>query len=99
MNAAIASNSRIRGASTWLSLILLALLCAAIWLGHLFTFWFVQQLPFAFMFALGTYLSFVIPAFFALIAVKIALDIENRRASRAYLRALAAIGQAADIQA
>jgi hypothetical protein len=92
MGAAIASNSRIRGASIWLGLTLFLLLCAAIWLGHIFTFWFVQQLPFAVMFALGTYLSFVIPAVFALVAVKIALDIENRRASRAYLRALAAIG-------
>ena len=92
MNAAIASNSRIRGTSIWLSLIIFLLLCAAIWLGHIFSFWFVQQVPFAVMFAIGVYLPVVVPAFFGLIAVKIGLDIENRRMSRAYLRALEAVG-------
>jgi hypothetical protein len=92
MAAAMASNSRIRGGGTWFSLILFALLCAAIWLGSLFSFWFVQQLSFEAMFAIGTYLPTVIPGFFALVAAKIAIDIEQRRANRAYLRTLDAIG-------
>lgn len=92
MHAAIASHSRIRGAGVWLGLGLFLLLCAAIWLGHIFSFWFVQQLPFPVMYALGVYLPVAIPAFFALVAVKIALALENSRLRRAYMRALTAVG-------
>lgn len=92
LEAAMASKSRIRGGGLWFTAILLALLCLAIWAGHLFSFWLVQQLPFAVMFAIGPYLPLALPGLFSLIAVKLALDIEQRRASRAYLAALAARG-------
>ena len=92
IEAALASKSRIRGGGFWFTLILLGLLSLAIWAGHLLAFWLVQQLPFAIMFAVGTYFPVMIPAFLALIAVKIALDIEQARSARAYLAGLAASG-------
>ena len=49
----------------WLSATLFVGLLAAVWLGHLVTFWAVQQLPFEWMFAIGTYLPTLIPALLA----------------------------------
>jgi hypothetical protein len=92
LEAAMASKSRLRGGGTWFTAILFALLCLAIWAGHVVTFWLVQQLPFAVMFAIGPYLPVLLPGMFCLFAVKLALDIEQRRVSRAYLAALAARG-------
>jgi hypothetical protein len=92
MAAAIASNSRAGGSNAWFGLALFVLLCTAIWLGHLTAFWLVQQLPIEAMFTLGPYLPVVIPAALTLIAVQFALDIERRRAGRAYRRSLSAVG-------
>lgn len=90
--AALNSSSRIRGGGTWFSLALLALLCLAIWLGHLLAFWGAQQLPFPVMFALGPWLPVILPAVLCLVAVQLALNLEQRRASRVYFNRLAAIG-------
>ena len=92
MAAALASNSRGRGGGLWFTLALTASLCLAIWLGGLLTFWGVQQLPFPVMFAIGTWLSLLVPAMLCVVAVKLMLDFEQRRAGRAYLARLAAIG-------
>lgn len=92
MGAALRSSSRVRGGGTWFTAILLVLLCLAVWAGHLATFWLVQRLPFAAMFALGPYLPVVIPALFALFCLKLAIDVEQWRAQRAYLSVLAARG-------
>jgi hypothetical protein len=92
LEAALNSRSRATGGGFWFSLILFGLLCLAIWAGHLLAFWLVQQLPFPVMFAAGPYVPVVVPAFLALVAVKLALDIEQARVARSYLAGLAAAG-------
>lgn len=92
MAAAIASSSRAKGGGIWFTLFLFAALYVALWLGGFLTFWGVQQLPFAVMFAIGPWLPDIVTAVLCLVAVKLALDFEQRRAGRAYLKRLAAIG-------
>lgn len=92
MASAFASRSRARGGGIWFSLVLFLLLGLAIWLGHLTSFWLVQQLPVAAMMALAPWLPVFIPAYFCLVAAKAALDIEQHRVTRAYLSSLAATG-------
>ncbi|MGX7952254.1 hypothetical protein ACWPM1_06760 [Tsuneonella sp. HG249] len=91
MASAMGSTSRYRGGGAWFSYGLLLLLVLAVWIGHLAAFWLAQQLPFPAMFALGPWLPTVLPAILCLIAVKLAIDFEQRRANRAYLARLAAI--------
>jgi hypothetical protein len=85
MKASMAARSRAITAN-WLVLMLAVGLIAAVELGHLFAFWFVQQLPFEVMFAIGTSLPTVIPALFALIAVLMVGSIQNWAVRRAYLK-------------
>ena len=92
IEAALASRSRGQGNPLVGSAILFALLMAAIWLGTLSTFYFVQRLPLGAMFMFGPYLPIVLPALFCLFAVGIAMKIQQRLAERSYLNHLAAIG-------
>ena len=85
MKASMAARSRAISVY-WLALMLAAGLVAAMELGHLFAFWFVQRLPFEVMFAIGTSLPTVIPALFALIAVILVGSVQNWAVRRAYLR-------------
>jgi len=85
MKASMASRSRAISVH-WLMLMLGAGLIAAVELGHLFAFWFVQQLPFEVMFAIGPSLPTVVPALFALIVVILVGSIQNWAVRRAYLK-------------
>jgi hypothetical protein len=91
MAAAVASHSRGDG-SWWFGITVFLLLALAIWLGHFASFWLVQQVPFAVMFAIGIYMPIAIPALFGLVAVWLALRIEQRFAGKRYLKRLDAIG-------
>lgn len=82
--AAQASRSRTLNVH-WLSIALFLGLVAAVWAGHAVSFWFVQQLPFAWMFAIGVYLPTLIPAVLAYFVVACAGSLQNRALSRAYL--------------
>lgn len=92
IEAALASRSRGQGHPLLGSAILFALLVAAIWLGHLSTFFLVQRLPFEAMFMIGPYLPILLPALLCLFAVGVALRAQQRLAERSYLQHLAAIG-------
>ena len=85
MKASMAARSRAISVY-WLALLLAAGLVFAIERGHLFAFWFVQQLPFEVMFVIGTSLPTVIPALFALVAVILVGSVQNRAVRRAYLK-------------
>jgi hypothetical protein len=98
MKAIMAARSRAVSA-TWLGLMLGAGLLAAVWAGPLFAFWFVQQLPFAVMFAIGPSLPTVITALLALIAVMIVGSFQNWAIRRAYLRNFVKLGIPAEIEA
>jgi hypothetical protein len=76
----------------WLSAALFVGLVAAMWLGHLVTFWAVQQLPFEWMFAIGTYLPTLIPAVLAYLVVALVASMQNRAMSRAYLANFTRLG-------
>lgn len=91
MAAAMAVRSRAISLP-WLYVVLILGLLLAVWAGHLFAFWFVQQLPFEWMFAIGAYLPTVIPALFAWFAVVLVARIQNRAIGRAYLRNMAKLG-------
>lgn len=92
MASALASSSRARGGGLWFTLALLLLLCLAVWIGHLAAFMLAQELPLPALFLVGPWLPVLLPAALGLIAVKLALDLEQGRAGRAYLARLAAIG-------
>ena len=85
MKASMAARSRAISVY-WLALLLAAGLVFAIERGHLFAFWFVQQLPFEVMFVIGTSLPTVIPALFALVAVILVGSVQNWAVRRAYLK-------------
>ena len=68
MAAAMAARSR-AVSLYWATAGLMVGLLAAVWADHLVSFWFGQQLPFAWMFALGPYLPTIVPALFAFIVV------------------------------
>jgi len=87
MAAAMAARSRPLSLH-WLFLLLLVGLVLAVWVGHLFAFWFVQRLPFEWMFAIGTYLPTVIPALFAYFVVVLVAQAQNFALRRAYLSSL-----------
>jgi hypothetical protein len=92
--------SRSRAVSVhWLLVALVAGLLAAVWVGHLFAFWLVQQLPPSWMFAIGPDLPTVIPALFALVVVLVIGSVQQRAISRAYLRSFARLGIPTEIQA
>jgi hypothetical protein len=83
----------------WLSAGLFLGLAAAVWAGHAVTFWFVQQLPFAWMFAIGTYLPTLIPATFAFVVVAVVGTFQNRAVARAYLSNFERLGIPEEIEA
>src|SRR5690348_10664192 len=92
--------SRSRAVSVhWLLVALVAGLLAAVWVGHLFAFWLVQQLPPSWMFAIGPDLPSVIPALFALVVVLVIGSVQQRAISRAYLRSFARLGIPTQIEA
>ncbi len=96
--AAMAARSRSVSVH-WLSTALFVGLLAAVWFGHFATFWTVQQLPFAWMFAIGTYLPTLIPAVLAYLVVALVASVQNRAISRAYLANFAALGIPQEIEA
>lgn len=83
----------------WLSAGLFLGLAAAVWAGHAVTFWFVQQLPFAWMFAIGTHLPTLIPALFAFVVVAVVGTFQNRAVGRAYLNNFDRLGIPQEIEA
>jgi hypothetical protein len=91
MAAALAARSRTVPVY-WLSAALFAGLVAAVWLGHLVTFWGVQQLPFEWMFAVGAYLPTLIPALLAYLVVALVASVQNGAMRRAYLANFTRLG-------
>ena len=85
MKASMAARSRAISVY-WLALLLAVGLVLAIEWGHLFAFWFVQQLPFTVMFAIGPTLPTTIPALFALVVVILVGSVQNWAIRRAYLK-------------
>jgi hypothetical protein len=83
----------------WLSAALFVGLLAAVWLGHLVTFWLVQQLPFEWMFAIGSYLPTLIPALLAYLVVALVASVQDRVMRRAYLANFARLGIPQEIEA
>jgi hypothetical protein len=98
MKASMASRSR-PVSVTWLLVVLGVGLVVAVEAGHWFAFWFVQQLPFPVMFAIGTTLPTAIPALFALIVVLLVGSLQNWAIRRAYLRNFPKLGIPTEIDA
>lgn len=98
MKASMASRSRPISV-TWLLVVLIVGLVAAMEAGHWFAFWFVQQLPFPVMFAIGTSLPTAIPALFALVVVILVGSLQNRAIRHAYLRNFPKLGIPTEIDA
>ncbi len=84
---------------TWLVVALFIGLYLAVWSGGLFAFWFVQQLPFGWMFALGPELPTVTIAFFAYVVVVLISSVQNRFIHRAYLRNFSRLGIPLEVEA
>jgi hypothetical protein len=98
MAAAMAARSR--AVSLYLATAgLMVGLLAAVWAGHLVSFWFVQQLPFAWMFALGPYLPTIVPALFAFIVVVLVAAYQQSAISRAYFANFTRLGIPTEIEA
>ena len=83
----------------WLTAALFVGLLAAVWLGHLVAFRAVQQLPFEWMFAIGTYMPTLIPALLAYLVVALVASVQNRAISRAYLANFTRLGIPQEIEA
>ena len=98
MQAAMASRSRPVSVA-WLLMLLVVGLIVALEAGHRTAFWFVQQLPFSVMFAIGTWLPTTIPALFAFVVVVLVGSIQNRAIHRSYLRNFTALGIPREIDA
>ncbi len=98
MKASMAARSRAIS-PTWLGLMLGTALFVAVWAGPLLAFWFVQQLPFELMFAIGPSLPTVITALLALIAVLIVGSVQNWAVRRAYLGNFVKLGIPTEIEA
>ena len=96
--AAMAARSRPISLS-WLLALLFAGLLLAVWAGGLFSFWFVQQLPFEWMFALGPYLPTFVTALFAYFVVVLVSWVQNRVMGRAYLRNFTRLGIPLEVEA
>ena len=83
----------------WVLALLMVGLVAAVWAGHLAAFWFVQQLPFGLMFAVGPSLPTSIPALFAFFVVVLIGSIQNWAIRRAYLRNFTRLGIPTEVDA
>ncbi|MGX7895017.1 hypothetical protein [Tsuneonella sp. HG222] len=92
MEAAVAARGGRRAASLLFTLALLLALMLAIAGGHMAAFMLAQVLPFEAMMIFAPYGSTVVPALFALVALKIVLDAESRLAGKAYLAKMRALG-------
>ena len=98
MKASMAARSRAISFN-WLIVILVLGLVLAVEAGHLFSFWFVQQLPFEWMFAIGTSLPSVIPALFAFLVVLFVGALQNWAVRRAYLKNFTRLAIPSEIEA
>jgi len=98
MKASMAARGRAISV-TWLLVILIVGLLVALEAGHFFAFWFIQQLPFDVMFAIGANLATVIPALFAFIAVLFVGSVQNWAVRRAYLKNFGRLGIPTEIEA
>ncbi len=98
MKASMAARSRSISVN-WLFGILVVGLLLAVEAGHRFAFWFVQQLPFETMFAIGTSLPTVIPAIFAFLVVVLVGAIQNWAVRRAYLKNFTRLAIPTEIEA
>lgn len=98
MAASMAARSRAVSIN-WVLALLAVGLIAAVWAGHLVAFWFVQQLPFDVMFAIGPSLPTAVPALFAFIVVVFVGSIQNWAIRRAYLRNFAKLDIPTEVEA
>jgi hypothetical protein len=83
----------------WLVAALVVGLYLAVWAGGLFAFWFVQQLPFEWMFAVGPYLPTATIALFAYVVVVLISSVQARFVHRAYLRNFTRLGIPLEVEA
>jgi hypothetical protein len=98
MKASMAARSRAISVN-WLLFLLVVGLTLAVEAGHWFAFWFVQQLPFEMMFAIGTSLPTMIPALFAFIVVVLVGSVQNWAVRRAYLKNFTRLAIPTEIEA
>jgi len=96
--AALAARSRLISLH-WLAVGLLLGLILAVWAGGLFSFWFVQRLPFEWMFAVGPYLPTTVTALFAYFLVVLVSWLQNRAIGQAYLRNFTKLGIPLEVDA
>jgi hypothetical protein len=96
--AALAARSR-SIALYWISTALFLGLVVAVWAGGLVTFWFVQQLPFEWMFAIGPTLPTVVTALFAYLVVALVSWGQNWAIGRGYMRNFKRLGIPLEIDA
>jgi hypothetical protein len=99
MAASIAARSRPVPSYGWYLLWLLAVLALILWGGDLLVFWFVQQLPFEWMFAIGPYLPLIVPTLLLVIGVVVVSIFYNRMVRRSYLRHMKRLGVPLEIDA
>ena len=98
MAASMASRARAVSAG-WVIVLLMLGLIVAIEGGHLAAFWFVQQLPFPVMFAIGPALPTAVPTLFAFIVVLVIGSVQSWAIRRAYLRNFARLAIPTEIDA
>jgi hypothetical protein len=97
--AAMAVRSRSSSLHWLVSTALFAGLLLAVWAGGLFSFWFVQQLPFEWMFAIGPDLPIVATALLAYCVVVLVSWLQNRTIGWAYLRNFSRLGIPLEVEA
>jgi len=98
MQAGMTSRSRPVSVA-WPLVLLVVGLILAVEAGHRTAFWFVQQLPFSVMFAIGASLPTIITALLAFIVVVVVGSIQNRAIHRSYLSNFTALGIPREIDA
>src|SRR5690242_3217946 len=90
IQASMASRSR-SVSVTWVFVLLFVGLIVAVEASYRFSFWFVQELPFPVMFAIGTWIPTTVTALFAFIVSMFAGSIQTRAVRRSYLRNFATL--------
>lgn len=98
IQASMASRSR-PVSVTWVFVLLFAGLVAAVEASSWVAFWFVQQLPFSVMFAIGTWIPTIVTVLFAFLVSVLAGSIQTWAVRRSYLRNFAALGIPREIDA
>jgi hypothetical protein len=86
MAASIAARSRPVPSYGWYLVALLAVMALTLRAGDMLVFWFVQQLPFEWMFAIGTYLPVVLPTLLLVFGVVVVSIFYDRLVRKSYLR-------------